>query len=236
MDWKNLVLIISALILSVVTAKVYFAFSPRRGYDPVRFMAQVGIFGAIASILYAVPVFTISLPFFPSFLALHFDEVPAFIAAFAYGPLEGFAVILIKTLVKLPLTRTLGVGELSDLVFSTAFVVPAAFIYRRKRTLAGVGLAFAVSTIIQLLVSSLLNVYVMLPFYIFVMGFSKEGLLAVCQLANPAITDLGWTYVLYAILPLNLIKDAVVIAVTFVVYRSIHGLIRFGGTEKAAHL
>jgi hypothetical protein len=48
-----------------------------------------------------------------------------------------------------------------------------------------------------------------------------------CQAANPAITSLGWPYGLFAILPLNLIKDAAVIVITFIVYRSIHSLLHF---------
>jgi riboflavin transporter FmnP len=54
-----------------------------------------------------------------------------------------------------------------------------------------------------------------------------DGLLALCQLANPAIKDLYSGYTLFANLPLNLIKDAIVIAVTFVVYRSIHKLLHY---------
>ena len=155
----------------------------------------------------------------PAFLSLHFDEVPAFIA--------GFAVLVIKTIIKLPFTETLCVGELSDLIFSTAFVVPAAIIYQKKRNLKGVALGFALSTILQLIVSTVLNIYAMLPFYMFVMGFSYEALLSMCQAANPAITSLGWPYGLFAILPLNLIKDAAVIVITFIVYRSIHSLLHF---------
>jgi len=224
---KNWIALIAFFVLVFLTFKVYFAGTPRKNFDRVRFMTRVAIFGAISSILYVVDVFQIHLPFLPSFLALHFDEIPAFIAGFAYGPWAGFAVIVIKTIMKLPFTSTLVVGEISDLLFSTAFVVPAAIIYQRKRNLKGVAIGFAVSTVLQLIVSAVLNVYAMLPFYLYVMGFSKEGLLYVCQLANPAITDLGWTYAAYAVLPLNLIKDAAVIIVTFVVYRSIHKLLHF---------
>jgi len=224
---KNWVALITFFVLVILTFKVYFAQSEKRNFDRVRFMTRVAIFGAIASILYVVDVFQIHLPFLPGFLALHFDEIPAFIAGFAYGPWAGFAVILIKTIIKIPFTSTLVVGELSDLIFSTVFVVPAAMIYQRKRNLKGVAIGFSVSVVLQLIVSAVLNVYAMLPFYIYVMGFSQEGLLYVCQLANPAITDLGWTYAALAVVPLNLIKDAAVIFVTFIVYRSIHKLLHF---------
>jgi riboflavin transporter FmnP len=227
MDARNYVMLALVIILMVGLIKVYGNFYPHQKYDRTKFVARVGIFSAIAAILYVVPIFQIKLPFLPAFLSLHFDEVPAFIAGFAYGPLAGFAVLVIKTIIKLPFTETLCVGELSDLIFSTAFVVPAAIIYQKKRNLKGVALGFALSTILQLIVSTVLNIYAMLPFYMFVMGFSYEALLSMCQAANPAITSLGWPYGLFAILPLNLIKDAAVIVITFIVYRSIHSLLHF---------
>ena len=73
----------------------------------------------------------------------------------------------------------------------------------------------------------LLNVYAMIPFYMNLYGINAEGLLAVMQLANPAIKDVGWSYAFFAVLPLNIITDAIVGAVTFVVYRSIHKMLRF---------
>ena len=73
----------------------------------------------------------------------------------------------------------------------------------------------------------LLNVYVMIPFYMNLFGMTEEGLLAVMQMAIPAIKDISWSYALLAVLPFNLLKDAIVLTVTFVVYRSVHKLLRF---------
>lgn len=230
MAYRSWITLGLALVYAILFVRVYASEKRRASFNWVRFSSRVAIFGAISTILYIVPIFQIQLPFFPTFLQLHFDEIPAFIAGFAYGPLTGFAILLIKTLIKLPLTTTLGVGELSDLVFSTFFVVPAALIYKKMRNMKGVAIGFAVSTVLQLLVSAVLNVYAMLPFYMFVMGFSYSSLLAACQAVNPSIRDLGWTYALYAIIPLNLIKDAAVILVTFFVYRSIHRFLHFEKT------
>ena len=56
-------------------------------------------------------------------------------------------------------------------------------------------------------------------------GMSAEQLLFICQLANPNISDVGWTYGLIAVLPFNVIKDAIVILATFLIYKSSHKLI-----------
>jgi riboflavin transporter len=230
MEFQRWITLGLVLVYAVFFVRAYAQERRRVSFNWVRFSSRVAVFGAFSAILYVVPVFQIQLPFLPTFLQLHFDEIPAFIAGFAYGPLTGFFVILIKTLIKLPMTSTLGVGELSDLIFSSAFVIPSALIYKKMRNMKGVAIGFAVSTVLQLIVSSVLNVYAMLPFYMTVMGFSYSSLLQACQIVNPAITDLGWTYALFAIFPLNLIKDGIVIVITFLVYRSIHRFLHF---EKA---
>lgn len=216
------------MLYLVFFIKVYGAFySRKRPFNWSQFVARVAIFGAISTILYVVPVFQIPLFFLPSFLQLHFDEIPAFIAAFAYGPWTGLAVLFIKTLIKLPFSSTLTVGEWSDLVYSAVFVVSAAIIYQRHRNLKGVAWGFAVGALLQLVATSVINVFVTLPFYMSFLGISYDTLLAICQKANPAIQNLTWDYVWYVNLPLNLIKNALVIVATFLVYRSIHKLLRF---------
>lgn len=222
------------LIASVFLFRLFFAFFPKREYNHVRFMARVAVFAAISTFLYVVPIFKFSLPIFPSFLEIHIDEIPAFIAGFAYGPISGIAVIFIKTALKFVIggTSTMGVGELTDLILSSIYVFIATFVYNRKRNLKGVAIGFSIATVVQVLIAMILNVYVMIPFYMNVMNFPLQGLLAMMRAANPAITDVGWSYAFFAVLPFNLVKDAIVIVVTFLMYRSLHVFLRFEGKKK----
>lgn len=190
-----------------------------------KFIARTGIFAAISIILYIVPYFNFGLPFFPSFLKLHFDEVPAFIAGFAYGPLSAFFIILVKTLVKLPLTSTMGVGELADLIYSCAFVIPAALVYKKRKTLKGAMLSFGVATLSQLVVSCFVTTFLIINFYIYMMGWSRGFILSACQMVNKNITSLDWPFMFYAVLPFNAMKDAIVVVVTMVLYKRLHRLI-----------
>lgn len=222
MNWISIVALICFFLVLVFSVKVYGDSNPRPSFNPVRFMARVAIFGAMSTLLYVVPVFHFTLPFLPSFLEFHFDEIPAFICGFAYGPWAAFCVIAIKTIIKLPFTSTMMVGEVTDLVLSSLYIIPAVLIYGKVRNLKGVAIAFGVSTFIQLVMSMVLNVYVLIPFYIYMMGFSESGLLYVVNKAIPAITDMKWSYALLGVLPFNAIKDAMVIIVTFLIYRSIH--------------
>ena len=197
-----------------------------------KFIARTGLFAAMSIILYLVPGLKFSVPFFPSFLEFHFDEVPALIAGFAYGPLSAFFVILIKTLVKLPMSNTMCVGELADFIYSCAFVVPAALIYKKHRNIKGALISLLIATAIQVVVSSLITTYLILDFYIFMMGLPKAAILGMCKAANPNVTDLGVPFLFMVAVPFNAMKDAIVIVITFLLYKRIHKLIDKIGQEK----
>lgn len=182
-------------------------------------IARVAIFGAIATILYAMPMLQFKVAIFPSFLEFHFDEIPVFIAGFAYGPLTSFLILLVKTIIKLPMTSTAGVGELADLLYSSAFILPAALIYKKNRTMKGAWLGFSIGILCQLIASSLGNMFFMIDFYVFFFNLPEAVLLAIAQVANPNIKDIHYTMVLYGILPFNLLKDAAVVLVTFLIYK-----------------
>lgn len=224
MNFKLLIFGILIICFIFVFLKMYFLEKKNTKYRiGTKQIVRVGIFGALSAILYIFIKFPI--PLFPSFLEFHFDEIPVFIASFAYGPISGFFVILIKTIIKLPFTTTLGVGELSDLIYSTVFVLPAAIIYKKNRKFVSVIIGLSIGCILQLFVSLLGNIYFMIPFYMNMMGFSKEAIIGLCQVANPKITDVTWTYGLLAVLPFNAIKDIAVIILTILTYKSVHKFI-----------
>lgn len=215
-------------LTSVLILLIYVAikFIPKNKQITTKFIARTGVFSAIAVVLYTVPVLKFPVFFFPSFLEIHFDEVPAFIAGFAYGPLSAFFVILIKTIIKLPITNTMGVGELADLLYSTAFVIPASIIYRKRHNFKGALIGLGVATLIQTAFASIFTAFVMLDFYVFMMpGLSLEGILKMCQAINSGVTSLGWTFVFMVGIPFNLFKDVLVVAITIILYKNTHRLI-----------
>lgn len=226
------------MVIALVVLAGIFAYSlvrhsnPKNRFINVKFLARSGIFAAISIILYIIPFFNLSLPFFPAFLNIHFDEVPALIAGFAYGPWSAIFVLVVKTLAKLPMTSTLGVGELSDLIYSLAFILPATIVYRKKRTIKWALLGLLIGMGFQLVVSGFATTFIILDFYIYVMGWSEAMLLAICQAANPAITSLRWHYFWLVSMPFNLLKDALVVILTFLLYKRLHHLIDRIGAQK----
>lgn len=216
----------------VLLAKFFAKFFFKTNTITTRFIARTGVFAAISIILYIVPGFKFSLPFFPSFLEIHLDEIPAFLAGFAYGPLSGFIIILVKTIVKLPLTSTACVGELADFIYSVVFVVPAALIYKKNHTLKGAFISMLIAVAIQVTVSSIITTFVMLDAYSILYNMPKSVILSMCQKINPAIDDLGIKFLLMVALPFNALKDAIVFVVTFLLYKRLRMIFKKIDAQK----
>ena len=215
-------IVIGTVILGLVF--IIALFKQFKGKKPVttRFITRTAIFAAISIILYIVPFLKLRLPFFPSFLELHFDEIPLLIAAFAYGPWSGFFALVIKTIVKLPLTSTMCVGELADFIYSFALIIPASIIYKKHRNFKGVIVALSVGTICQLLASCFITTFLILDFYMFMMHFPKAAIMSAITKAGINISSLDWPFFFAVALPFNAFKDAIVVIVTLLLYKRIH--------------
>ena len=210
--------------LALILLLVSFAFKNRKKID-IKFMTRTAIFAAMSTILYTVPFLKFKLPFFPSFLEIHLDEVPLLIAGFAYGPLSGIFALLIKTIIKLPMTSTMGVGELADYVYSLFFIVPSAIIYQKHRNMKGALVGLGVGTITQILAASFITTFVILDFYMVVMNLPKGAIMGMITKAGIHIDNLLWPFFLYVGLPFNALKDAMVVALTLLLYKRIHILV-----------
>ena len=100
----------------------------------VRTMAQIAVLGAAAAVLMALEF---PVPFLaPPFYKLDFSEIPVLVGAFALGPAAGAAIELLKVLLHMLLqgTQTAGVGDLANFLIGCSYVIPAAMIYRSKKT------------------------------------------------------------------------------------------------------
>lgn len=214
------------LAIVVLGLIVLFSQNTRKKFViSTKFITRTAIFAAASIILYIVPAFNIPLPIFPSFLKIHIDEIPVFIAGFAYGPLSAACILVVKTLAKLPMSITGGVGELADFIYSLVFVLPAVLIYRRHRTIKGAAVGFAVAFVVQIIVASFLTSFVMIKFYIFVKGWPESLILQMCQKINPRITSLTWPFLFYVAIPFNALKNVIVIIFTFLLYKRMHTFI-----------
>ena len=85
-----------------------------------KYIAVVGIMSALGFVLMLLEF---PLPFLiPSFIKFDFSELPALVTAFAYGPVSGMIVCLVKNVLHLPFTTSNCIGELSNFILGAIFV------------------------------------------------------------------------------------------------------------------
>lgn len=178
------------------------------------FIVTAGILAAISTVLRFLEI---PLPLIPSFLKLDLSNIPALIGGFALGPIAGAAILLVKNLIYLPFTQTAGVGELADFVVSLALILTASLIYRAKKGRKGAIIGMiAGSALMSFAAGPLMNYYVLIPAY--AKFYPIEAIIQMASAANPAI-DSVWTFIIYAVIPFNIIKCVAVCIVTGLLYK-----------------
>jgi len=187
----------------------------------IRRIAATAILTAMAVLLMYLEI---PLPFMPVFLKFDFAELPALIGAFALGPVWAVVIELLKNLIHLPVTQTMGIGELSNFVTGVIYVVTAGLIYKKIRTRKGAAISMVASTIVLALIAVPVNAFITLPLYASAMGFSTEAIIGMCTEVNPLVKD-KISLLLAVFVPFNLFKGIVVGLITFFVYKPISKLI-----------
>ncbi|MDD3430177.1 MAG: ECF transporter S component [Oscillospiraceae bacterium] len=186
----------------------------------IRKITTIALFSAISTILMYIEM---PLPFMPPFLKLDISAVPIMIGSFAFGPVEALCMAFIKSCVHALSTTTGGVGELADFLITGSFALTAGLIYRKTKTKKSAILACVFSVFVIVVVGCLANYFVLLPFYSNMMPL--EAIYEMCNKVNPLITGKS-TYIVFGVAPFNLIKGAIVSALTFLTYKKMSGFLK----------
>lgn len=163
---------------------------------------MIATLGMLAAMSYVV-TFICRLPIIPSvpFLDLEFKSSIILIGGFIYGPLAGFSVtVVVCFLEMLSFSSTGFIGFVMNVLATSAFVCPAAFIYKRKRSLSGAVIGIGVGTIAMTILMVLWN-YLVTPIY---MHIDREMIVPL---------------LLPAFVPFNIIKGALNASATLLLYK-----------------
>lgn len=192
--------------------KKWFTFNSRE-------ISLIGVFGALSAFLMYLKF---PLPFMPPFMEFDFSSVIELIGTFIMGPVAGAFIVVIKLLVKVLLqgSSTMGSGELSNLIVSLAYIIPAGLIYRKNRTKKGAITGMAVGTVLMTVVAVLSNYFMILPLYANLFGMSMDDIIKIVGAVNPLV-DSPLTLFAIGIVPFNVIKGSVCAVVTYLVYKKI---------------
>jgi riboflavin transporter FmnP len=187
-----------------------------------RTLVNIALMGAVS---YVLAFLEMSVPFAPSFMKLDLSDFPALIAAFAFGPVSGIMVELVKNLLQMLTTSTGGVGELANFIIGTSFVLVAGLIYKKKHTLKGAVLACILGSLSIAVVGGLMNYFVMFPVYSKFMPM--EEIIRMSAKILPIITT-KLDVILYSVVPFNLVKGLIISLSTMLIYKKLSPLLKGG--------
>lgn len=166
-------------------------------------MIKISLLVAIAVVLmyFDFPV----IPLFP-WLKIDLSEVPALMGGFAYGPVAGGAIVILKVVLRFLIkgTETGFIGELANIIVGLALVVPAAWIYNRNKSKKTAIIGMVVGGLVMEVLGIVANIYLLLPAYGMQMNPS--------QLSQ---------YVIVGLLPFNGVKALIVSIITYLLYKKV---------------
>ena len=185
-----------------------------------RKLTSTAMLAAVSTVLM---FFSFSVPFMPSFIKMDLSELPALIGSFAYGPLCGVLVCLIKNLLHMPVSTTACVGEFANFLLGAIFVGTAGFFYKKKKSKKNAAIAAVIGTVLMGLASIPVNYFITYPFYYNIMP--EEAILAAYQLIVPSMKSVLQCLICFNF-PFTTFKGLISVGITLVVYKHLSPILK----------
>lgn len=187
----------------------------------IRMMTVTGMLSALA---FALMYLDFSVPFMPSFIKMDVSDLPALIASYCFGPVSGVFVCLIKNLLHLLITRTGGIGELSNFLLGVMFVMPAGFIYQKKKTRISAIMGSVTGALISAAGCILTNYFIVYPVY-YKIAMPEEAILGAYQAILPSVESIMESLIIFNA-PFTFLKYMICTAILFPFYKHISHLLK----------
>ena len=198
-----------------------------------RDLTVIAMLGAICCVLMHIDF---PLPFMPPFMNFDLCGLVELIGGFAMGPLQAFCIIMVKILLKLATegTSSAFTGELQNVLLSCAYVLPPVILYHRNKTKKTAMVGMATGTIFCSIVAVFTNLFLIIPFYMTLMGQEMGYFIQMCAEANPMVQNAA-TLALFGIIPFNLIKCGINSLGAMVLYKRLSPILHgYGYTTYPA--
>ena len=235
----NVTFVLVCLVTTAVLVGIAWVFekaaAKKRGTTDriltTRKIVMIGMFSAIAAILHC---FDFALPIAPSFYKLDFSEIPALIGGFAFGPVAGVMIEFLKILIKLIIksTSTAFVGDLANFLIGCCLVLPASIIYSFKKNKKAAIASCVVGTVVMTVFGTWFNAVYLLPAFSRLFGMPMDAILGMGAVINASVTDI-WTFVVFMVAPINLIKGSCASLLTMLVYKKLSPIIKYGTVHES---
>ena len=193
----------------------------------------MAVLTAIASILYT-DLFEIPIVLF---YKLDLSNLPVLLATFSMGPVAGTITLLLKALIGLTHSSSLGVGELADFLVGASMLWPAGLLYRRNHTRKGALIGMLTGTAVATVAAVFCNLWILIPFYGVAYHMPVEQIVEMGKSILPAIDSVE-KFVTLITAPFNLLKWVAISALTYAIYKPLspvlHGLSRRKAVREEA--
>lgn len=181
--------------------------------------------GVLSALSYGLMFIQVPIPIAPPFMKLDLADVPSLIGGFALGPWYGVMIQFIKNLLNLSKTMTGGVGELSNFIVGSTFVLVSSLIYRNNKTKKNSILSLILGVLAMSAVATISNAFVVFPLYGKAMNMDLSAFAA--QVGKNSLVKNYFTLMIFSIAPFNIIKGAVESIVTELIYKRISPILKY---------
>ncbi len=185
------------------------------------YLAKVAVLGTLAYLLHLLR-FKI-FPVFPfNVLELDFSYIPSLLGGFSLGPIAAIIIEIIKNGIKMLSqgSDTFFVGDLSNLIVSLAFVLPASIVYRYRKSYKSAIVGLVIGFFTMLVLSSLSNYFIIVPMY--AAAFSDmSGILMQSRVLFAFAYGLGF----------NALKGIINACIVILVYKRLSPILHFNVRE-----
>lgn len=188
----------------------------------IRVITGTAMLTAVGVILQYIEI---SIPIIPSFIKLDFSDLPELIGAFAYGPVAGVIICLLRNLIHMAATSSAGVGELSNFILGAVFSLVAGLIYKHKKTKKSAVIAGISGAAAMAVVSLATNYFLIYPLYYSVLGFPEEAVLGMYQAILPSVDNIFQALLIFNV-PFTFVKGLICAVVCILIYKPLSPLLK----------
>ena len=159
----------------------------------------------------------------PPFIKFDLSDLPALIGSFAYGPLTGVLIELVKNLIHCAVSKSATVGELSNFLLGAVFTATAGLIYKHHKTKKTALIGGIVGAVIMGLFSIPSNYWVVYPFYYNFMP--EDVVLSAYQAILPKVSSIMQCLLIFN-LPFTIVKGVACALIAMPIYKPLTRILK----------
>ena len=191
---------------------------------------HIAVAAMLCAVAFVLQFIEFSIPLIPAFVKLDLSDLPALLGTFSLGPVYGVVIQLVKNLLHLPFGSSAGVGELSNFLLGSVFVLVAGIMYRRHKSRKAALWGSLLGAVLMALVSLPSNYFVVFPAYEVLYGLPMAGIIGMYEAIMGSIAHVPTGNSLFNCLlvfnvPFTLFKGLLDVGICFLIYKPLSPLL-----------